>query len=141
MVTGNRLVRLLHPAHKDCQRLLKRDNRNRKIIRRHAMKLRYWPEMHPTDESGLLLDLDWSWVQACKGLRIGELRINESLAGFDNWRVIFFEGPKPEGDEMHRLWILQFMKKKGNDFTDADIKTFKLRRLMVIERYYGGKAA
>jgi hypothetical protein len=96
--------------------------------------------MHPRDVSGQLLDLDWSWIRACKGLDIGELRINEKLAGFDNWRVIFYEGPKPTGTEMHRLWILQIMKKKGDDFTDADIKTFKLRRLMVIQRYYDGRA-
>jgi hypothetical protein len=63
------------------------------------------------------------------------------LAGFDNWRVIFFEGLKPTGNEMHRLWILQIMKKKNNDFTAADISTFKLRRRLVIERYYDGRIA
>lgn len=106
-------------------------------MRRNALKLRFWPDMHPKDLSGQLLDLDWSWVQACKGLHIGELRINENLTGFDNWRVIFFEGPKPkETKELHRIWILQIMKKKSNDFTDADIRTFKLRRLLVIQRYY-----
>ena len=140
MVTGNRLVRFIHPAHKDCVRLIGKC-RDRKIMRRHALKLRYWPEMHPTDATGQVLDLDWSWIMSCKGLSIGELRINEALAGYNNWRVIFYEGPKPTGKEMHRLWVLQIMKKKSNDFSDADIKTFKLRRLMVIQRYYDGKAA
>ena len=53
MVTGNRLVRLIHPAHKDCVRLIGK-NRDRKVMRRHALKLRYWPQMHPTDASGEL---------------------------------------------------------------------------------------
>ncbi len=137
MPTGNRLVRLIHPVHKDCFRLLS-SNRDRKIMRRHALKLRFWPEMYPKADSGEVLDLDWSWIRACQGLNIGELRINENIGGFDNWRIIFFEGPQPQGDEQwHRLWVLQVMKKKRNEFTDADIKTFKLRRRMVIERYYG----
>jgi hypothetical protein len=59
-------------------------------MRRHPLKLRYWPEPRPQDESGQVLDLDWEWIKACKGLRIGELRIHETIAGFDNWRVIFF---------------------------------------------------
>lgn len=105
-------------------------------MRRHALKLRFWPEKHPEAASGMLLDLDWSWIQACKGLNIGELRVNERIGGFDNWRVIFFEGPPPARDELHKLWILQVMKKKSNDFTEGDIKTFKLRRLMVMQRYY-----
>lgn len=88
------------------------------------------------------MDLDWSWIRACQGLSIGELRINELLAGFDNWRVIFFEGPKPKpgSEDPHKLWVLQVMKKKRNDFTDAEIKTFKLRRLLVMQRYYGATA-
>jgi hypothetical protein len=139
MVEGNRLVRLIHPAHKDCDRLLK-SNRDHKIMRRHALKLRYWPEAHPKGPDGQLLDLDWSWVRACQGLRIGELRIHESLGGFDNWRVIFFEGPKPKPKEVHRLWILQVMKKKRNEFTAADLSTFRLRRQLVIERYYDGES-
>lgn len=136
MVTGVRLVRLIHPVHKDCGRLL-RSNRDRKIMRRHALKLRYWPEKHPETEEGTLLDLDWSWVRACAGLNIGELRINEQLGGFDNWRIIFFEGEKPPtADAMAKLWILQVMKKKRDEFTAADIATFRLRRLMVVQRYF-----
>ena len=136
MITGNRLVRLIHPVHKDLVRLLA-SNRDCKVMRRHMLKLRYWPEFHPETESGEILDLDWSWIKACHGLNIGELRINETVSGFNNWRVIFFEGPKPPAqDQMQKIWILQVMKKKRNDFTDNEINTSKLRRQMVIERYY-----
>jgi hypothetical protein len=136
-MTGNRLVRLIHPLHKDCERLLG-TNRDRKIVRRHALKLRYWPEFNPTTEAGQLLDLDWSWIKACPGMNIGELRINERLSGFDNWRVIFFDGLKPKDGGIRKLWILQLMKKKSNDFSDAEIRTFRLRRMLVVQRYYEG---
>ncbi len=139
MVSGTRIVRFLHPARSECFRLIK-PSRDRKIMRRHALKLRYWPDMHPKADSGEVLDLDWSWVRACQGLNIGELRIHEKIDGFDNWRVIFFEGPKPKvADEMPRLWVIQLLKKKRNEFTDANIETFKLRRLMVVQRYYEAK--
>ena len=133
---GHRLVRLLHSVHRDCMRLIPK-NRDRKKMRRHALKLRFWPEMHPETNLAMLLDLDWSWIQSCKSLNIGELRINEYIAGFDNWRVIFFEGPKAKKEELQKIWILQVMKKKSNDFSDGEIKTFKLRRLLVLNRYYG----
>jgi hypothetical protein len=135
MITGSRLVRLIHPVHRECYRLLSK-NRDRKLMRRQALKLRFWPEKHPDTGSGELLDVDWSWIRACSGLNIGELRISDKIGGFDNWRIIFFEGPKPDDGSMPKIWVLQLMKKKRDEFTDADIKTFKLRRLMVVERYY-----
>jgi hypothetical protein len=108
------------------------------ILRRHALKLRYWPGRNPKDERGVLLDVDWSWIQALKGLDVGELRIGDKIGGHDNVRVIFFApDTKPSGSALPVLWILAAFPKKGDEFSAAQIKIFRFRRQLIIKRAGG----
>lgn len=134
-LTGSRRVRAIRPAFDDVGRLCKR-TRDRIAIRRHALKLRYWPEKHPTDESGKVLDLNWSWVRALRELNIGELRLDDTIGGHDNLRVIFFEGDKAVREPLPMVWVLQVMQKKRDDFTKHNLDTFKARRTLVMQRFY-----
>ena len=73
---GDHWVRVAIPAIHDARALWPR-TKDRMTVRRHALKLRYWPQRNAESENGLLFDLDWSWVKAMRSLRIGELRIDE----------------------------------------------------------------
>jgi hypothetical protein len=108
-------------------------------VRRHALKLRFWPEPHPTDEGGHVLDLDWCWIRALAGLRIGELRVHDTIGGHDNIRIIFFD-PQWPAEPLPNLWVLAVFQKKRDDFTKANLDTFKARRMIVIERGRSGLA-
>lgn len=133
-LTGDYLVKALRPAFQDAHRLCPRA-RDRAELRRHALKLRFWPTSHPTDDSGRLLDLDWEWIRAMKGLKVGELRIQDTIGGHDNLRIIFYVGDPKFDDPMRRIWVLAVMQKKRQDFSRANIATFRARRLLVIERF------
>lgn len=135
-LTGDWRVRTLLAAVKDARRLLPR-TKDRMILRRHALKLRFWPEKHPTSESGLVLDVDWSWIRSLPGLNVGELRIDDKIGGFGNLRLIFFVGDPVVKDPLPMIWSLLVMDKKRQDFTVANLKVMKARRQIVIERFYG----
>lgn len=62
-LAGSQHVRILREALKAGHRLFPR-TRDRMEVRRHLLKLRYWPERWPRDESGMVLDLDWEKVRA-----------------------------------------------------------------------------
>jgi hypothetical protein len=100
------------------------------------LKLRYWPQKSPVDESGKLLDLDWSWIRALHGLKVGELRIHDTIGGNDNLRIIFFEGDPAVREPLPMIWVLHVMQKKRNNFTSNDLGIFRARRTLVIERFY-----
>ncbi len=87
------------------------------------------------DDNGTLLDLDWEWIKALPGLRIGELRIKDSMGGHDNIRIIFFDPQRPSKPKP-MLWVLAVFQKKRADFTTAQLQTFRLRRTLVLERFY-----
>ena len=133
-LTGSYRIRALRSAFVDVRRLCPRTG-DRMEIRRHALKLRYWPEHHPTDNAGKILDLDWEWVRALPGLRIGELRIDDAIGGNDNLRVIFYVGNAEIREPLPMIWILRVLQKKRNDFSMNDISIFKARRGLVIERF------
>ncbi len=134
-LTGTMHVRALRAAFHDAHHWLPR-MRDRAILRRHSLKLRFWPEKHPEDDNGLILDLDWEWIKALrkKNKKIGELRINETIGDHDNLRVIFF---KPDILKPHpMIWILSVFQKKRQDFTRAQLQTFEDRSAIVLERFY-----
>ena len=133
-LTGNYLVRVIRPALHDAHYWLPR-TRDRAELRRQALKLRFWPEKCPEDENGQLLDLDWSWIRSLPGKKIGELRIHDRIGNRDNLRVIFFDPAKREPLPM--LWVIGVIQKKRDDFTASQIKTYRLRRQIVLERSYG----
>jgi hypothetical protein len=136
-LTGNYLIRIVRPAFSDAHKWLPR-SKDRAEARRHALKLRYWPTKSPEDENGVVLDVDWSWIQAFKGLRIGELRINDKIGNCDNLRVIFFDPKtKREKDPLPVIWILAIFQKKADDFNKAQLTLIKARKNLVMERFYG----
>lgn len=134
-LTGSFRVRAIRPAFDDVARLCSKVA-DRMEIRRHALKLRYWPTPNPTDESGQLLDLDWCWVRALKGSDIGELRTSDAIGGNDNLRLIFLRGDETVRAPMPLIWVLRVMQKKRDDFSKHDLTTFKARRTLVLERFY-----
>lgn len=136
-LTGAYWVRVLLPAVYDARRLMPR-TRDRMELRRHALKLRHWPAAPGGLEHGDLLDLDWSWIRAMKGGAVGELRIDDTIGGCDNLRLIFYVHDKlRSGDPLPIVWILAAMQKKRDDFSTANIATFRGRRLLVLQRFYG----
>lgn len=134
-LTGNYFVRAMASAHFEVRNLCPR-RRDRAEIRRQALKLRFWPEKHPTDQAGTILDVDWSWIRALRSVsKIGELRIDDTIAGHDNLRVIFSIGRPTAKAHMPIIWILAVMQKKRDEFTAANIKTFIARHKLVQKRY------
>jgi hypothetical protein len=134
-LTGNFLVRALRPAFHDARHWLP-GTKDRAELRRHSLKLRFWPERRPTGDNGELLDLDWSWIKALKGERIGELRIHDTLGGHDNLRVIFYDPAIRLPGSLPTIWVLAVLQKKRDDFTHQQIANFKLRKALVLERFY-----
>lgn len=132
-LTGNYFVRAIRSALDDARRWMPR-RKHQAELRRQALKLRFWPERHPEDDTRQLLDLDWSWIRALPGMNVGELRIHDTIGGCDNLRVIFFVPPTRE--PLPVLWIIGVLQKKRDDFTSAQVRTYKLRRQLVLERFY-----
>lgn len=133
---GTWWVRCLDSAFVDARRLLPRA-KDRAILRRHAIKLAYWPEQNPATEHGVVLDIDWSWIKAMKRDRVGELRVSDRLGDRDNLRLIFWVAPrKLERHPMPIIWILLAMQKRRDEFTKFDIRTFATRRKILMERVY-----
>lgn len=133
-LTGNYWVRAIGPAFRDVFGLM-RTKRDVMEVRSQAIKLRYWPERQ-AQESGQLIDLEWCWVRALSGLRIGELRLDDAIGGRENLRIIFYVGDRIVGAPLPTIWILRVMQKKRNDFSSYDLDVFKGRRILVLERFY-----
>lgn len=134
-LTGSFHVRALRPAFDDADHLFRR-SRDRAELRRHALKLRFWPESTVAGPSGELVDLDWSWVRALEGLKVGELRIRDMIGAHDNLRIIFHIGPPTEEASRRIAWVLAVMQKRRDDFSRHDLAIFRARRLMVRTRFY-----
>ena len=69
-------------------------------------------------------------------MNVGELRIDDTIGGCDNLRIIFFRGDPKVKEPLPMIWILHVLQKKRNDFTTHNLTTFKARRTLVLERYY-----
>lgn len=101
------------------------------------MKLRCWPRPRTSVEEGMVCDLDWSWIKTLPGERVGELRIGDTIGGLDNLRIIFFVADEyhKEG-EMPVIWVLAVLQKRKNDFTANEVRNFKARKTLIVERFY-----
>ena len=132
-LTGNYLVRAGRWAFQEAHKWLPR-TKDRAELRRHALKLRFWPGCEGEEEGGQVLDLDWSWVRSLPGKRIGELRIHDTLGDCDNLRVMFFVPPMVI--EVPMLWVLSVFQKKRDEFTAPQLRNFELRRRLILERFY-----
>jgi len=138
-LTGSFRVRMIHPAFDEVRKLC-RKTRDGMTVRRHLLKLRYRPENHPTDDRGTVVDLDWSWIRALPHLDVGELRIHDTISGHDNLRAIFFIGDRNFREPLPMIWVLNVMQKKRDDFTTHQLRVFRARRLLVLERFYNRRA-
>lgn len=134
-LTGNYRVRATHAAFADVRRLCSRA-RDRMEVRRHALKLRFWPGNCSEEDGGPVMDLHWSWIRTMLGLNVGELRLHDTICGNDNLRIIFFVGDESRKEPLPLIWVLRVMQKKRNDFTPNDVAIFKARRNLVMERFY-----
>lgn len=112
---------------------------DRMEIRRHALKLRFWPDSPPGGR-GEVMELDWEWVKGISSNDVGELRIRDVIAGCDNLRIIFYVGGKRPGDASSIIWILRVFQKKRDDFSAGEIAGFRLNRKNVRIFYYGERA-
>jgi hypothetical protein len=105
-------------------------------VRRHALKLRFWPDAAP-EGSGQVLDLDWEWVKGLPFRDVGELRIHGVVAGNDNLRIIFHVGGEEREGPLPIIWILRVFQKKREDFSSNDLAVFRQRRRDVRRLFYG----
>ncbi len=134
-LTGSFFVRAIRPAFADVNHLFNR-TRDKIEVRRHALKLRYWPDSITTEPSGQVVDLDWSWIRSLDGLKVGELRVHDTIGGQDNLRIIFFVGPPNVRLPMPCIWILSVIQKSRQDFSTNQVRVFRARRTLVCERFY-----
>ena len=134
-LSGNFRVRIFRPAFKSCRKLCG-TTRNCIELRRHALKLRYWPDNYPVDDQGQVVDLNWEWIRSLPNSGIGELRIDDVISNNDNLRLIFFVGDKSVKEPLPMIWILSVLQKKRDDFTRNQIKIFKGQKQLVLERFY-----
>lgn len=132
---GSYRVRVFRPAWSDVQHWFPR-TRDKIEVRSHALKLRFWPEATPTTDQGTILDVDWCWIKALRAHDIGELRIADTIGGFNNIRIVFFRGDPNVRRPLPIIWILAVMQKKRDEWTAANLKTFRGRQILVRERYY-----
>lgn len=123
-------VRATTQAFKTVRRLFTR-KKEAMILRRHALTLAWWAEGVP----GVIV-LDWEWVKALPGQKVGELRISERIGGHDNLRIYFFVGDESVREPLPMIWVLHVIQKKSNDIKQGVIDTLELQREMVIERFY-----
>ena len=134
-LTGNYLVRRTGPACHEVGKLWP-DAKDWSKVRRHALKLRYFPEQRPVDDAGTVLDLDWSWIRSLRNKRVGELRIHDTIGGHDNIRLIFLVGGRTNMTPLPVIWILSAIQKKRTDFSTHLIDVFDSRRTLVQKRFY-----
>ncbi|WP_143206192.1 hypothetical protein [Singulisphaera sp. GP187] len=114
--------------------------KDRMEVRRHALKLAFWPDSSPHTNGGQACDLDWEWVKGIAGKvnDVGELRIDDVIGGHRNLRIIFHHGGRTVCQPLPMIWILAVFPKKRNDFTVGDLTSFKLRRKTVRNEHYAG---
>lgn len=137
-LTGRYRVRAIRPAFQDVNRLV-RKTKEKLEIRRHALKLRFWPDQNLTDEAGKLIDLDWSWIRALPELRIGELRLHDTIGGNANLRLIFHVGDTTLREPLPIIWNLRVLQKNRKDFSRHELSIFRARRALVLERFYSDR--
>lgn len=134
-LTGRFRVRVFRPAWHEARKWCPR-SRDTVELRSHALKLRFWPSPKPEEQTGQVLDLNWEWIRSLKGLGIGELRIDDTIGGCDNLRILFYRGDPDIGVPLPVIWVIGVFQKKRDDFTKAQIAVMRARRLIVIERFY-----
>jgi hypothetical protein len=135
-LTGRYRVRAYSPALREVKRMFNRVG-DRMEVRRHVLKLRFWPDGASSVPRGQVLDLDWDWVEGLSFRDVGELRISDVIAGQNNLRIIFHVGGEKMLDPLPVIWVLRVFQKKRMDFTSNDLSVFSERRRQIRRRFYG----
>lgn len=109
-------------------------------LRRHALKLRWWGQRHESANDPTIMDISYDPIKAMKGEDVYEARVSDEIGGQKNIRIVFFVPPaklKPiEETPLPTIWILCALPKKRDDWTTAQIITFRAKRAKVIERFF-----
>ena len=106
-------------------------------LRQHALKLAFWP--NGSKGSSGLPRLNWEEIDAMQSPRACELRIDDTIGGMNNLRVIFYVFKKAlvlPGDVLPRLWTIGVMQKKTQRFSPNDLRTFQARITIIRRRIY-----
>jgi len=117
-------------------KLVRGSVRDYQVIRRHALKLAHWPGGNDRD-ARQSTDLDWDWVRGLENEHIGEVRIDEIVAGHDNLRLIFYKADsRLANDPIMRIWILTVFQKKRQGFTANQLRAWRAMRQVIVHREY-----
>ena len=103
-------------------------------VRRQALKLKWWPS--GATNSGQVIDLNWESINSRPGEHIHELRIDDEIGGNNNLRIIFYSGDPNVCEPLPMIWILSVIQKKRQHFTTNEIKVFRARKNLIVERVY-----
>lgn len=107
-------------------------------LRKQALKLAFWPN-GSLSASGSVCDLNWEEIDGMKAPRACELRVDDTIGGMNNLRVIFYVFDKKlvlAGDVLPRLWTIGVMQKKTQRFSPNDLRTFAARVTIIRRRNY-----
>jgi len=132
-LTGTYRIGVSRAALAEAKRLFPRTG-DYMAARAQALKLRFWPG----GAGGQSVDINWDWIQACGNLGIGELRVEDTIGGHNNLRIIFFKPDTNKANlcEMPTIWVLRVMQKKRQSFTHNDVLIFKARRERIMNFFY-----
>lgn len=140
-ITGVNFVRVSRHGLQSARKLWPATG-DRFEVRRQALKLRFWDERHQ-HPPGVLVDLSYEKIKALAGLGVYELRIDDTIGGLSNIRIIFFDPPKDwqpvakEARPRRIVWVLEAMPKRRDDWTSHDLQRFRAARLLLQKRGYG----
>jgi hypothetical protein len=108
-------------------------------LRRHALKLAFWPKSDAIGAGGMVCDLDWEEIKGMVAPKACELRIDDAINGYNNLRVIFYVFEKTivlDGDIKPRLWVIGVMQKKTQRFSNANLRIFSARvKILRLRKY------
>jgi hypothetical protein len=125
-LTGSYYVKPTATAMTRAWKLCGFSAREYQILRRHALKLRNFPNCG-----------DWDWIKSAKGQSLGELRVDEIIANQDNIRIIFFKtNTILIGDPLPRIWTLTTFQKKSQDFSKKEVAAFCAMKTIIAVRHY-----
>jgi hypothetical protein len=138
-LSGTHLVRALRSALQKAKHTWPKVG-DRMEVRRQALKLRFWGMRHEGEESAGLLDLTYEKIKARPGSGLYELRLDDTVGGQSNIRVIFLVPPDDwtpqNATPLPVLWVLEAFPKKRQEWTKFDLKRFDAGRAIVRERFY-----
>src|SRR5882724_9933072 len=103
-----------------------RETGDRFEVRRQALKLRFWDERH-LHHPGMLFDHTYESIKSLSGLAVYEMRLDDTIGGHDNIRIVFFDPPKDWQPvvgvrrPIRVIWVLEAMPKRRDNWTSNDI--------------------